>query len=90
MKLGSILRNINGEPEIGRVLLTTGVGASVAMPIVFQFLDMWHNGWHFDAVAWCAAYPGGLALLVTGGVVAIGRKERDVERARQTQPEAPA
>lgn len=82
MNLSPILRNINGEVEIGRVLLTGGTAAAVVAPVIFQTWDM-ARGAHFDVVAWCAAYPAGLATLVSAGIVAIGRKERDVERARQ-------
>ena len=81
MSLSDILKNAAGEFEVGRTLLTTGVGAAVTTPIGFQFWDMWH-GAHFDVAAWCVAYPGGLAALVGSGVLSIGKKGKDDEAAR--------
>lgn len=89
MSIRDILKNAAGEFEVGRTLLTTGVGAAVTTPIGFQLADMAHNGWHFDPTAWCLAYPGGLAALVTSGVVSIGKKEKDVAVARQTAAQPP-
>jgi hypothetical protein len=83
VSLRDILKNAAGEFEVGRTLLTTGVGAAVTSPIGFQAWDMWH-GAHFDVAAWCVAYPGGLAALVSSGVLSIGKKEKDVAAARQT------
>lgn len=89
VSLRDILKNATGEFEVGRTLLTTGVGAAVTTPIGFQIADMLHNGWHFDVTAWCLAYPGGLAALVTSGVVSIGKKGKDDAVARQTQAAPP-
>lgn len=84
MNILNFLRSINGEFEIGRVLLASSGLAGVTTPIVFEFLDMCHNGWHFDVTAWCVAYPGGLVALTGIGVFAIGKKEKDVATARAT------
>lgn len=88
-KLLDILKGVGGEPEIGRVLLVVGVGATVIVPIVFEALDMYHNGWHFDVTAWCVAYPGGLVALVAGGVLAIASKEKSVAQARSIVAQPP-
>lgn len=85
MSITNMLRNINGEIEIGRVLLAGSGLAGIVTPVVFEFLDMIHNGWHFDVTAWCVAYPGGLSALAGIGVFALGKKEKDVALARQTQ-----
>lgn len=90
MNLLNIMRGIGGEPEIGRTLLVIGVGAAVITPIIFEILDLAHNGWHFDVTAWCVAYPGGLVALVAGGVLAIGSKEKSTAVARATQAETDA
>lgn len=89
MKIGHILLGIGNEPEIGRVLLVVGVGATVVTPVVFEALDMYHNGWHFDVTAWCLAYPGGLVALVAGGVIAIASKEKSVAQARSIVAQPP-
>ncbi|MDB5708701.1 MAG: hypothetical protein JWL96_771 [Sphingomonas bacterium] len=84
MRLPDFLRNISGEPEIGRMSLALGVFFSVTTPIAFEIYEIGWNGGHFDITPWCLAYPGGLATLVTAGVVAIGNKEKQVAAARQT------
>jgi hypothetical protein len=89
MSLFHMLKNINGEFELGRVLLASSGFAGIITPIVFETLDMAHNGWHFDVTAWCVAFPGGLAALSGIGVFAIGKKDKDVAVARQTQAMQP-
>lgn len=84
-ELANILRNINGELEIGRVLLAASGAAVITTPIIFEAVDLYHNGWHFDVTAWCLAYPGGLTVLGSIGAFAIGKKDKDVAVARQTQ-----
>lgn len=84
MGISKILKNVQGEFEIGRTLLTGAGASAITSPIGFQVWDMWH-GAHFDVAAWCTAYPAGIAALVSTGVFAIGRKERDVAIAKQTQ-----
>lgn len=79
------LKNVNGQIELGRLLLAGSGVMAIVTPIVFQGLDMAHNNWHFDVTAWCVAYPGGLAALNSIGIFAIGKKEKDVAIARQTQ-----
>jgi len=81
----SILKSaITGDFEIGRVALAVGVVATVTTPIMFEFLDMYHNGWHFDPAVWCVVYPGGLLALSGGGLFFIGNKEKQVATAQQT------
>ena len=82
MQITNILRNVTGEFEIGRVLLAASGIAAITTPIVFQALDMYHNGWHFDVSVWCIAYPGGLTALGSIGVYAIGKKDKDVAAAK--------
>jgi hypothetical protein len=84
MTLSNVLRGIGGEFEIGRALLAGSGIAAIVTPIVFQALDMAHNGWHFDVTAWCVAYPGGLTALASLGVYAIGKKDKDVAAAKAT------
>jgi hypothetical protein len=79
------LRNITGEIEIGRLLLAASGVAAIFSPLVYETLDLAHNGWHFDVTAWCVAYPGGLGALNALGIFAIGKKDKDVAAARVTQ-----
>ena len=89
MTITSILRGISGEIEIGRTLLAGSGIAAITTPIIFQLLDMAHNGWKFDVTAWCVAYPGGLAALGALGVFSIASKDKSVAVAKQTQAMPP-
>lgn len=81
MNAAHLLRGISGEVEIGRALVALASVAAIASPIAFQAWDM-ARGAHFDVAAWCVAYPGGLAALVTAGILGIGRKDRHIAAAR--------
>lgn len=84
MKIFDILRGISGQFEIGRVSLVVGGFFAVTSPIGFEIYEIGWNGGHFDVTAWCLAYPAGLVALVTGGVFAIGSKEKAVAAAQAT------
>ena len=79
------LKGISGEFELGRMLLAASGVLAVTSPLAFEVYEVGFNGGHFDVTAWCLAYPGGLATLVTAGVLGIGGKDRNVAIARQTQ-----
>ena len=89
MKIFNILRGVGGEFEIGRVSLAVGGFFAVISPIGFEIYELGWNGGHFDVAAWCLAYPGGLVALVTGGIFAIGNKEKQVAVARLTAATPP-
>jgi hypothetical protein len=84
MKILDVLRGINGRFEIGRVSLAIGGFFATTSPIGFEIYEVGWNGGHFDVAAWCLAYPGGLVALVSGGVFAIGNKEKAVAAAQTT------
>lgn len=84
MKIFDILRGVGGQFEIGRVSLVVGGFFAVTSPIGFEIYEIGWNGGHFDVTAWCLAYPTGLVALVTGGVFAIGNKEKAVAAAQAT------
>lgn len=88
MNITNILKNINGEFEIGRVWLSVGTGSMVVAPLVFQGIDTFKNG-HWDPAAFCGGYGLGIGGLLTSGIVAIGSKEKAVANARQTQAMPP-
>ncbi len=85
----NLLRGISGEFEIGRTLLASSGISAIFSPIAFEIGDLIHNGWHFDVVGWCGAYPTGLGALGALGVFAIGKKDVSVAAARQTQAMPP-
>lgn len=89
MNIVNILRGVGGDFEIGRVWLSVGSFFSIVSPIGFEVYEVGWNGGHFDVTAWCLAYPGGLAALVAGGVIAIGQKEKQVATARVTVASPP-
>ncbi|HEX7720452.1 MAG TPA: hypothetical protein VF389_11650 [Woeseiaceae bacterium] len=84
MSIFNAFKNVNGEPEIGRILLALAVLFAIVSPIVFQSWAMW-NGAEFDVTAWCLAFPGGIMALHSGGVFAIGKKDANVEAARKAK-----
>lgn len=88
MNITNILKNINGEFEIGRVWLSVGTGSMVVAPVAFQAIDTFKNG-HWDPAAFCGGYGIGLGGLITSGVLAIGSKEKSIAVARQTQAAPP-
>jgi hypothetical protein len=89
VSIRDILKNTAGEFEVGRTLLTTAAASAITTPVVFKAIDLAHNGWHFDETSWCLAYPGGIAALVTCGVLSIGNKDKNVAVARQTAAQPP-
>lgn len=83
-----IFKGVTNEWEIGRTLLASSGFAAIFTPIGFE---AWHmaKGGMFDVAAWCAAYPGGLAVLSGVGVFSIGKKDKDVATARLTVAQPP-
>jgi len=88
VKILSILKNVQGEFEIGRVWLSIGTGSMVIAPVVFQGIDTFKNG-HWDPAAFCGGYGLGLGGLITSGVLAIGNKDKNVAVARLTAAQPP-
>jgi hypothetical protein len=84
MSIRDILKNAAGEFEVGRTLLVSAGFFGIFAPIGFEVYEVRWNGGHFDVAAWCLAYPGGLAALVTAGVLSIGVKSKADAAARQT------
>ena len=84
MKFNFLRSSLSGDFELGRVLLFSSGVTGILTPIIFQGADMYHNGFHFNVVAWCAAYPGGLATLSSLGIFTIGKKEKDIAVAQKT------
>jgi hypothetical protein len=79
-KIASALRGINGEPELIRTAGAFGLFCYVVGALVFQAWAM-HRGDHFDVVAFCAAFPGGLAVAYGSIAGAAALKDRQVATA---------
>lgn len=86
MQLQNALKGITGEFEIGRLLGAFGVGTYIISAPLFQAYEIWRNG-HFDVIAFCAAYPGGLAAALGATAGSIALKDRNVAVARQAGKE---
>lgn len=79
----------NGEFEIARLTGAVGGLAYVVGANVFVAFEVFHKGRAFDLVAYCTAFPAGLAavLVAIGGAVAI--KDRNVAKANAEKGDAP-
>lgn len=79
--LTNALKGISGEFEITRLLGAFGVLAYVIGAHGFLVWTMVRGG-EFDLVAYCAAFPAGLAVAVGGGAGATALKDRNVAAAK--------
>jgi len=79
--LSSVIRGVNGEPEIIRAAGAFGVFCYVIGALVFQGWAL-IKGDHFDIVAFCAAFPGGLAVAYGSIAGAAALKDRQVATAK--------
>ena len=79
----------NGEFEIARLTGAVGGLAYVVGAHTFVAFEVFHKGRDFDLVAYCTAFPAGLAgvLVAIGGAVAI--KDRNVAKANAERGEQP-
>lgn len=79
--LSEALRGTNGGYEISRVVGFVGGMAYVVGAHVFIGWNM-VEGRGFDLVAYCLAFPGGLAALTGGTAAAVAIKDRNVATAK--------
>lgn len=77
----NMLKGISGEYEINRVVGAFGAAAYVVCANLFVAWDMLYRGHTFDVVAYCAAFPAGLAIAVGGIAGAVALKDRNVATA---------
>lgn len=89
MNLANMLRGIGGEPEIIRTLGAFGVLGYVIGGIGFQAWNM-ARGVPFDVVAFCTAFPAGLAVAIGAAAGAVALKDRGVATAKATEAQAGA
>lgn len=84
MSLGGItnaLRGISGEFELIRTAGAFGLFCYVVGALVFQGWAM-ARGDHFDIIAFCAAFPGGLAVAYGSIAGAAAIKDRNAATAK--------
>lgn len=82
--LSNALRGIGGEFEINRVV---GAFGGVAYVIGAHGFIAWHiaRGGQFDLISYCAAFPGGLGVVVGAIAGAVAIKDRNVASAKVTE-----
>lgn len=86
MNLGNILNGISGEPEINR---TVGAfGAFVFIVSVPAFVAVQGND--FPLVAYCAAFPTGIGLVIAAISGGAALKDKFVTAAKATQAQTDA
>lgn len=75
------LRGIGGEFELNRVV---GAFGGVAYVVGANSFVAWHLAKHgeFDIVAYCAAFPAGLAVIVGAIAGAVAWKDKGVASAK--------
>ncbi len=76
------LKGIGGEFEINRVVGAIGGIAYINGTLAFTAWDVMWKGREFDIVAFCAAFPGGLVLIVGAIAGATAYKDKGVATAK--------
>ena len=78
----NILRGISGQFEITRVLGAIGVAVYIVGVQIFVSYTVFYLQKPFDVIAYCAAFPTGLAVAI--GIIseAAGRKDKAVASAQ--------
>jgi hypothetical protein len=84
MSITNIFRGIGGDFELIRTTGAFGVFCYVIGALTFQGWAM-ARGDHFDIVAFCAAFPGGLAVAYGSIAGAAALKDRNVAVAKTVQ-----
>lgn len=82
MKLTDSLKGITGNYEINRVVGAVGAVAYILCSNLFVAWDILIRHHEFDLVAYCTAFPGGLAITVTAIAGAVSLKDRNTATAQ--------
>lgn len=82
MSVTNILKGITGQFEITRTLGAAGVAVYIVAVQVFVGYTVWGLGKPFDVVAYCTAFPAGLAVAIGIIAEAAGRKDKAVAAAQ--------
>lgn len=78
----SALKGIGGQYELNRLVGAFGGVAYVIGAVGLTAYDVMERGREFDIVAFCAAFPGGLAVVVGAIAGAVAWKDRGVATAK--------
>jgi hypothetical protein len=85
--LAAALKGISGEFEITRVVSFIGGMSYIAGANVFVFWNLC-AGREFDLVAYCAAFPAGLAAVVGAAAGSAAWKDKGVASAKVIEKDA--
>lgn len=90
MRIFEALKGIGGGFEINRIIGASGALAYIVGANAFVAWEVFHNGREFDLIAYCTAFPSGLAIAVGAIAGAVALKDRSVATARVTSAKADA
>lgn len=76
------LKGISGEYELSRLVGFFGGVVYVICANAFVGYEVWWLGKDFDVTAYCLAFSGGLAGIVTGTAGAVAWKDKGVASAK--------
>ena len=82
--LSHALKGVNGNFEINRLVGGVGGLVYIIMAQVFVGYEVMWLKHSFDLTAYCLAFPGGVAAIVTGTAGAVAIKDRNVASAAIT------
>lgn len=83
--LTEALKGISGEFELSRLVGFIGGVAYTICANAFVAYEVIWLGKDFDVTAYCLAFSGGLAAIVTGTAGAVAIKDRNVASAKVTE-----
>lgn len=83
--LQNALKGIGGEFELNRIVGFFGGVMYVICANFFVWYEVVWKGHHFDIIAYCAAFPGGLAVVAGGTAAAVAWKDKAVASAKVTE-----
>lgn len=78
----NILKGLNGEYEYTRILGALGVVSYIVGAHIFEAWTVFWQSKPFDVVAYCAAFPAGLAVAVGVIATAAANKDKSTEVAK--------
>jgi hypothetical protein len=86
--LRNIFKGVSGEYDSARILFVIGGLNGVISPVGFQIWSML-KGEHWDPLAFCTAYGGMLAAILSLGGLGIATKDKGVASAQNTTAPSP-
>lgn len=76
MKIISILKTVDGEFEVSRVLGSAGTLVYIVFVHIFIGWDIFYGNRPFDVTAYCLAFPSGLGVAVGSIAGSVALKEK--------------